>query len=62
MRNGFKDLLNRAMPLFGRMMFGNLVDEMIRKHNSLLEKLDADAGVAATDYAASLRIKTLDQR
>lgn len=62
MRIGVQHILDRAMPIFARVRFGSLLSEMIEKHNALLVKLDADTGVASTDYAATLRIKTLAER
>ena len=57
-----KDALNRAMPANARVQLGDVIDELITKHNALLAKLDADAGVTGTDYVATLSVKTLAER
>ena len=57
-----KDALNRAMPANARVQLGDVIDELITKHNALLTKLDADAGVTSTDYVATLKVKTLAER
>lgn len=60
-----KDALNRSMPAAARVQLGDVLDELITKHNDLLAKLDA-AGVTVTglgtDYVATLAVKTLDER
>lgn len=57
-----KDALNRAMPANARVQLGDVIDELITKHNALLAKLDADVGVTGTDYVATLKVKTLAER
>lgn len=57
-----KDALNRAMPANARVQIGDVVDDLIAKHNALLAKLDADVGVTGTDYVATLKVKTLAER
>lgn len=57
-----KDALNRAMPANARVQLGDVVDDLITKHNALLAKLDADVGVTDTDYVATLKVKTLAER
>ena len=57
-----KDALNRAMPANARVQLGDVVDDLITKHNALLAKLDADVGVTGTDYVATLKVKTLAER
>lgn len=57
-----KDELNRMNPASAHAKLGDLMDEIITKHNALLAKLDADTGVAATDHAATLRIAPLAER
>lgn len=57
-----KDALNRAMPANARVQLGDVVDDLITKHNALLAKLDADVGVTGTDYIATLKVKTLAER
>lgn len=57
-----KDELNRCMPAAANAKLGDLLDEIAVKHNALLAKLDADAGVAATDHVSTLRIAPLAER
>ena len=57
-----KDALNRAMPANARVQLGDVVEDLITKHNALLAKLDADVGVTGTDYVATLSVKTLAER
>lgn len=57
-----KDELNRMNPAASHAKLGDLLDEMITKHNSLVAKLDADAGVTDTNYAATLKIAPLNER
>lgn len=57
-----KELLNSSSPAADYTKLGNLLDEMITKHNALCAKLDADAGVTDTNFAATLGIATLQSR
>lgn len=57
-----KELLNNSSPAADYTKLGNLLDEMITKHNALCAKLDADAGVTDTNFAATLGIATLQSR
>lgn len=57
-----KDVLNRAMPANARVQLGDVIDELITKHNALLAKLDLDAGVTDTNYTATLKVETLAER
>ena len=57
-----KNVLHRAMPANARVQLGDVIDELITKHNALLAKLDLDAGVTDTNYAATLNVKTLAER
>jgi len=57
-----KDELNRCMPAAANAKLGDLLDEIIAKHNALAAKLDADAGVTDTNYASTLRIAPLAER
>lgn len=56
------DELNRCMPAAAHAKLGDLLQEIITKHNALAAKLDADAGVTDTNYAATLKITPLNQR
>lgn len=51
-----EDELNRSMPAAARAALGTKLRELIEKHNALLVKLDADGGVTATNFAATLSI------
>lgn len=57
-----KDELNRCMPAASHAKLGDLLDEMIVKHNALAAKLDADVGVTDVNYASTLRIAPLAER
>lgn len=54
--------LNKSMPAAQRAKLGDVLNDLITKHNALLAKLDADTGVAATDYVATLAVKPLADR
>jgi hypothetical protein len=53
------DQLNRSSPIADDVKLGDLLNTMITNHNALCAKLDADAGVTDTNYAATLGIKPL---
>lgn len=57
-----QDELNRMNPAAGHAKLGDLLHEIITKHNALAVKLDADAGVTDTNYAATLKITPLAER
>jgi len=57
-----KDELNRMNPAAAHVKLGDVVDELIAKHNALLAKLDADAGVTDTNYTSLLRVAPLVER
>jgi hypothetical protein len=57
-----QDELNRMNPSASHAKLGDLLTEIIADHNALLAKLDADTGVAATDYLSTLRIAPLSER
>lgn len=57
-----KDRLNRMAPAAARAMLGDWLYDLTDKHNKLLAKLDADAGVTDTDYVATLTVKLPEQR
>lgn len=57
-----QDELNRMNPAAGHAKLGDLLVEIITKHNALAAKLDADAGVTDTSYAATLKITPLAER
>lgn len=55
-----QDRLNRQNPASARVKLGDVMQELLTayndlatKHNALLAKLDADAGVTDTNYAAT---------
>ena len=53
------DQLNRSSPIADDVKLGALLNTLITNHNALCAKLDADAGVTDTNYAATLGIKAL---
>lgn len=57
-----RDELNRMNPAANHAMLGDLLNEIIAKHNALAAKLDADAGVTDTNFASTLRIAPLAER
>lgn len=57
-----KSRLNKGSPNAAEVKLGDLLDELITKHNALLAKLDADAGVTDTNYVATQSVKTLESR
>ena len=69
-----QDELNRCMPAASHAQLGDVLNDLLTgyndlaaKHNALLAKLDADAGVTDTNYAALesaayTSLKTLAQR
>lgn len=57
-----QDELNRMNPAAGHAKLGDLLDEIITKHNSLAAKLDADAGVTDTNYSSLLKITPIKDR
>ncbi len=58
-----KDRLNKkSSPNDKAIKLGDLLDDLITKHNALLAKLDADAGVTDTNYTATLAVAALDKR
>ena len=57
-----KDELNRMNPAAAHVKLGDVVDELITKHNAAMAKLDADAGVTDTNYASLYRVAPLSER
>lgn len=49
-------------PAAAHAKLGDVLNDLITKHNALLVKLDADTGVNATDYTATLAVITLPNR
>lgn len=54
--------LNRMNPAAADAKLGDLLNEIITKQNALLAKLDADAGVTDTNYAATLAVAGIETR
>lgn len=54
--------LNRMNPTAADAKLGDLLKELIDKHNALCAKLDADAGVTDTNYTALHRVGDLESR
>lgn len=61
-KRNLADELNRMAPAAAHAKLGDVVAELITKHNALCAKLDADAGVTSTDYASTLGITALADR
>lgn len=57
-----EDMLNRMAPAAAYAKLGTAFNELIKSHNAMLAKLDADAGVTDTNYVATLRVKPLEER
>lgn len=56
------DMLNRMAPAAAYVKLGEILDELVTKHNALCAKLDTDATVTGTDYAATLGITPIQDR
>lgn len=54
--------MNRMNPTAADAKLGDVLVELIAKHNALLAKLDADAGVTDTNYVATLAVASLESR
>lgn len=54
--------LNRSNPAAADAKLGDVLADLIAKHNALLAKLDQDAGVTDTNYTATLAVKDLESR
>ena len=54
--------LNRSNRAAANADLGGVLADLVTKHNALLAKLDADTGVASTDYAATLAVKPSEAR
>lgn len=48
-----KDALNRALPIFGRLLFGNLVDQIINSVNGLANQMDRQGGLGTAATVTS---------
>ena len=57
-----QDELNRMNPAAGHAKLGDLLNEIITKHNALAAKLDSDVGVTDTNYSSLLKITPLKDR
>lgn len=57
-----QDELNRMNPASAHAKLGDLLAEVITKHNALVAKLDADVGVTDTTYTSLLAITPLKDR
>jgi hypothetical protein len=62
MAKNVQDQLNRMSPAARDAMLGDVLNDLITKHNALLTKLDADAGVTDANYAATHSVATLQSR
>jgi hypothetical protein len=60
-----KDLiheLDHSMPAASDAQLGTIIEELQNTVNLLLAKLDADAGVTDTNFAATLKITKLSEK
>lgn len=61
-----KDELNRCMPAADHAKLGDLLEEIVTKHNAVLVKMDAAAAATVaslgTTNVATLRIAPLGER
>lgn len=49
-------------PAAAHVRLGDVLDELITKHNAAMAKLDADAGVTDTNYTTLYRVAPLAER
>ncbi len=54
--------LNRMAPAAAHAKLGDILNDLITNHNALCAKLDADAGVTDTNFAALLGVTALANR
>ena len=54
--------LDKAMPMAAKAKLGTTLDDVINAINALAAKLDNDAGVTDTNYAATIALKALGAR
>ncbi len=54
--------LNRMNPAAADAKLGDVLADLIAKHNALLAKLDADVGVTDTNYTALHKVTDLESR
>lgn len=57
-----QDELNRMNPAANHAKLGDLLSEIITKHNALAAQLDTDAGVTGTNFSAQHKITPLVDR
>jgi len=57
-----QDELNRMAPAAAHAKLGDIVNDLITKHNAVCAKLDLDAGVTDTNYTSLHAVKTLASR
>ena len=57
-----KDELNRMNPAAAHVKLGDVLYELITKHNAAMAKLDADAGATDTNYTTLYRVAPLAER
>lgn len=60
--HNLQDELNRMAPAAAHAKLGDIVNDLITKHNAVCAKLDADAGVTDTNYTALHAVTTLVDR
>lgn len=57
-----QDEINRMAPAAAHAKLGDIVNDLITKHNAVCAKLDADATVTDTNYTALHAVTTLASR
>lgn len=61
-QRNLQDELNRMAPAAAHAKLGDIVNDLIAKHNAVCAKLDADAGVSGTNYASLHNVTPLSSR
>lgn len=54
--------LNKMNPVADHAKLGDILNDLITKHNAVCAKLDADAGVTDTNFTALHAVTTLANR
>ena len=57
-----REQLNRSSPAAADAKLGDVLTDLVKNFNALAAKLDADAGVTDTNYAATLAVKDIESR
>jgi len=54
--------VNKMTPAASKAKLGDVVADLVAKHNALLAKLDLDAGVTDTNYKALHAVTDMESR